>query len=145
MPRKKYCNVSCSTKALLPTRSLSRLGKAGSERQKEVMRARKGELHPLWIKDRTQVKRRFKESLSTFQYQEWRTRVFTRDNFKCRMLNTECSGTYLEAHHILRLRDYPELSYDINNGITLCKFHHPLGKEKETKLMPYLLSLLTQS
>jgi len=140
MPNKKFCNQVCVHKALPHNHTQ---GRKGSEKQKQMMRERTGEKHFAWIKDRTQVKRRFKESLSTAKYQEWRTKVFARDNFKCKMLNKDCSGKYIEAHHILRLKDYPELSYVITNGITLCKFHHPIGKEKETKLVSTFRKLLT--
>ena len=140
MPKKVYCSQVCYHKN---SSHITTLGKKGSELQKQGMRDRKGEKHPRWVLDRNKVKRRFKESLSTVQYQAWRTSVFTRDNYKCKMINSDCSGKYLEAHHILRLKDYPELSYEINNGITLCKFHHPLGKEKETKLISTFRRLLT--
>ena len=50
----------------------------------------------------------------------------------------------METHHILSWKDYPELHYQINNGITLCHAHHPRGKENEAKLSPYLQSLVAE-
>ena len=38
----------------------------------------------------------------------------------------------IRAHHILPWR-IVELRYNINNGITLCQFHHPHGDKKITK------------
>jgi len=44
-----------------------------------------------------------------------------------------------------RWRDYPELRYDVNNGITLCRFHHPLKWAEESRLAPYFISLIIQN
>lgn len=56
------------------------------------------------------------------QYVEWRKAVFTRDGFKCQM--DGCKGKRIQAHHILRWVDAPQLRYDVSNGITLCNYHH---------------------
>ena len=68
------------------------------------------------------------------EYKEWRMKVFTRDNFTCQ----ECGrkgGIYLNAHHLLPYRDYPDPQFSLNpkNGITLCVKCHRLtfGKEYE--------------
>lgn len=51
----------------------------------------------------------------------WKKLVLEKDNFKC----TSCDSiTALCAHHIKEWDDYPELRYDINNGITLCRKCH---------------------
>ena len=52
------------------------------------------------------------------EYKEWRLMVFGRDDFTCQ----ECGrcGCYLEAHHIKGFAEYPELRFDITNGITYC-------------------------
>jgi hypothetical protein len=75
------------------------------------------------------------------EYREWRTSVFKRDNWKCKMFNKDCNGM-LQAHHILRWSEYPELRYDINNGITLCIKHHPRKKNDEMQLTPYFRTLI---
>lgn len=56
------------------------------------------------------------------QYKEWRLMVFGRDNYTCQ--SCEERGVYLEAHHILPCRDFPEKIYDVDNGITLCQVCH---------------------
>jgi len=61
------------------------------------------------------------------KYQEWRSKVFERDNFTCQ----ECGkvGGSLNAHHIKTFKDYPSLRFDVSNGITLCeKCHKELHK-----------------
>jgi hypothetical protein len=97
----------------------------------------KGENNPLWKGGTT----RTKQSLFNPEYKLWRTSVFTRDNWKCKLKNSDCSSR-LESHHIFNWKDYPELRYVINNGITLCKFHHPLGREKEKRMIPIFQELL---
>lgn len=37
---------------------------------------------------------------------------------------------------------FPELRHDINNGITLCHFHHPRKREDEINLSPYFKELV---
>lgn len=103
----------------------------------------KGEKNPKWIHDRTQLKR-FNDTAKdrrSSAYGNWRKQVWLRDNFKCKIVNPDCKGR-LEAHHILSYTAYPELRYDINNGITLCHFHHPRKKIDEEKLSPYFKELI---
>lgn len=99
-----------------------------------------GEKHPKWIQDRSLLKRTDKKD--TQVYKEWRMSVYKRDNFKCKISNSDCNGR-IEAHHILPWRTHIELRYDINNGITLCHFHHPIKKSEEEKLSPYFMELIS--
>jgi hypothetical protein len=55
------------------------------------------------------------------EYIQWRKSVFERDGFKCR----DCGETkHLQAHHIKPWTGYPELRFDIDNGLTLCRDCH---------------------
>ncbi|KYK25696.1 hypothetical protein AYK26_07710 [Euryarchaeota archaeon SM23-78] len=58
----------------------------------------------------------------TKKYYEWRRNIFIRDKFMCQ----ECGKKhiYIEAHHIKDFVNYPELRFDINNGLTLCRECH---------------------
>lgn len=108
--------------------------------REKIRQANLGEKSPRWKGGI------YKKGHSTKEpkYKAWRTEVFSRDNFKCKLLNNECSGK-LEAHHLFNWVDYPELRYIINNGITLCHFHHPLGRKKEKQMIPIFQELLLVS
>ena len=68
-----------------------------------------------------------------FRYKEWREKVFKRDNYTCQ----ECGkrGGYLEAHHIKKLSKFPDIAYDINNGITYCLKCHIKNDEKRKRFI----------
>lgn len=72
----------------------------------------KGEKHWNWKGGIAKNKR------GDMAYKEWRTKVFTRDNWTCQTCRKR--GCYLEPHHIKSFAKYPELRYEIENGVTLC-------------------------
>jgi len=101
-----------------------------------------GEKHPMWKGGIENHKRQYKRNDPA--YQKWVRLVKYRDNNKCRINNKGCSG-YCEVHHILPVRDYPELMYNINNGITLCQAHHPRKRAEEKRLIPFFQGLVPVS
>lgn len=64
------------------------------------------------------------------RYKSWRKRVYARDKFRCQMPGCS-SGRSLNAHHIKRWADYPQLRYFAGNGITLCRACHERIKDRE--------------
>lgn len=98
--------------------------------------------NPNWITDRSKLKK--KEQRNDSAYRKWRYQVWVRDKWKCGIANIDCNGK-IEAHHILTWRDYPELRYQINNGITLCHAHHPRVRAEEKRLIPIFKELVTVS
>lgn len=101
----------------------------------------KGENNHMWIKDRNKLKIDREKAYDT-KYKYWMLEVKKRDNWKCKLLNKECFGK-LEAHHILSWKEYQELRYDINNGITLCHAHHPRKRAEEKRLIPIFQELVS--
>lgn len=63
-----------------------------------------------------------KDYRSTKEYGDWRTSVFERDDYTCKSCGQ--IGGKLEAHHIKTFNQYPELRFELSNGITLCKQCH---------------------
>jgi len=101
-----------------------------------------GANHPSWIKDRTKIKKQ--DERNNPNDKQWKYAVYKRDNFKCKIADKNCKGR-IEAHHILSWRDYPELRFNINNGITLCLAHHPRKRAEEKRLSPYFMELVSVS
>ena len=102
-----------------------------------------GENNPKWIADRSKLVVSEKKHLDG-RYREWMFSVKDRDGWKCKINNSDCKGR-LESHHILNWKDYPELRYEINNGITLCHAHHPTKRAEEKRLIPFFQGLVPVS
>ena len=83
----------------------------------------KGKNNPRYIDGRKQ------------KYNEWRKTIFERDNWTCQ----ECKkyACYLNVHHIKSQKNFPELRYELSNGVTLCyNCHtkkHPKGFRRGTE------------
>ena len=114
---KKYCCVKC--------------------RNLDYRKRMKGEGSSFWQGGKTEES---KLRRTRAKYKEWRLAVFTRDNFtcqKCEAKSKKGKRIYLEAHHIKSQSEYPELIYDIDNGMTLCHECHKktdnYGLKKKSK------------
>lgn len=99
--------------------------------------------HHRYIADRTKlaVLSNGEEYRNSSASREWGKQVKNRDKWTCRIADNNCDGR-LEAHHILPWSNFPELRYEVNNGITLCHFHHPRKRNDEVKLSPYFQELV---
>jgi hypothetical protein len=115
-------------------------GKPKTEEHKQKLR---GENNWRWNPDREEVRANNYER-SCAEYKWWSKAVKERDGNKCKINNKDCCGKVV-AHHILGYAQYPELRYEINNGITLCEFHHPTTRKKETEMVGYFNQLLAQT
>lgn len=115
------------------------------EQRKNYGQGWKGKFGPAHIRykiDRSSLKK--KELRNDPAYWGWRRDVNRRDDYKCRISNIDCNGR-IEVHHILSWREFPELRYNVNNGITLCQFHHPRKRNEEKRLIPVFQGLVSVS
>lgn len=71
----------------------------------------KGGITPIQIKIRTSKR-----------YQEWREKVFKRDNYTCQKCKKR--GGNMNAHHIKTFSENQELRFLLKNGITFCEKCH---------------------
>jgi 5-methylcytosine-specific restriction endonuclease McrA len=56
-------------------------------------------------------------------YEKWRKDVLKRDNYRCQMPSCKHKRN-LQVHHIRKWSSASALRFDIDNGITLCRFCH---------------------
>ena len=91
---------------------------AYKERILSTFRPPKGEEHWNWkggvSSDRVKI-------YNTPEYTSWRTEVFKRDKYQCRMCKTKGQ---LHAHHIVPWAADPSLGLAVTNGMTLCTSCH---------------------
>lgn len=102
--------------------SIALMGRTVSvENRKKISERQKGNKSHLWKGGISKLHKRIRASA---EFKKWRKKVFERDNYTCQ----ECKkrGGELHPHHIKSFTDYPELRFDINNGITLCRECHKL-------------------
>lgn len=103
--------------------SLKQKGKVGhpqpiSVRQK-LSEFFRGERNPHWQGGLTSLTEAIRHTL---EYRLWRTKVFERDSYTCRVCHWR--GGRLQPHHIKAFAHYPELRFNVDNGITLCSDCH---------------------
>ncbi len=78
------------------------------------------------------------------EYKEWKIAVLARDGGKCRLC--EKDGTInrkkLQIHHIIPYSIRPDLEFNIDNGVAICKKHHDLMRNKEDEWAEQLAKLI---
>ena len=89
--------------------------------KQKISLAHQGEKHRDWIDGRV------------FYLKQWRKNIKMRDNYTCLVCKKTANivgANNIHAHHIKPKKGYPELKYDINNGITLCSSCHKKYEHK---------------
>lgn len=112
----KFCSRGCYLKW--------QVGRPKSEAFKAYCRTRTGDKCPTWKGGITPERVRIRNSL---ELRSWREDVFARDGHTCQDCNAKSEKgktVYLHAHHLKSFAKYPELWFEITNGVTLCKKCH---------------------
>jgi len=99
------------------------------DKNKENKKIR-GEKHPNWKGGISPINLQIRQSL---EYKIWRRSVFERDNYTCQICGRK--GCYLHAHHLKPFAEFPDLRFDTDNGLTLCRECHRKGDNINIFLM----------
>lgn len=78
-----------------------------------------GENSSAWKGGRTPKNKKLRRSV---EFNVWRDLVFARDNWTCQKYKVR--GGKLHPHHIQNFAEYPELRFEVSNGITLSEKAH---------------------
>jgi hypothetical protein len=62
-----------------------------------------------------------KRDLTRDKQRKWAYNIFKRDNYTCQICGNRGK---LNAHHIKSWKNFPDLRFDINNGISVCEICH---------------------
>lgn len=118
-------------------------GRSHTDHSRRLMSVAKiGKKPPNWIPDRTKLK--FDPTRGGQQHSEWSMSVKGRDNWKCQLSDKNCSGR-IEAHHIYSWNEFPELRYQLSNGISLCHAHHPRRRDDERRMIPIFIKMVSNT
>lgn len=112
----KYCNKDIKT-----TKSVNKVYCSNKCRDLDYRQTHKGELSHFWQGGKTDERKKLQTSA---EYKQWRDAVFKRDNYTCQNCGKKTRD--LEAHHIKEQCRYPELIFEVSNGLTLCHKCHKL-------------------
>lgn len=97
----------------------ARKNMSAAQRKSGYMQYARGAMAPNWkggIASKNHVARTSKAFIV------WRESVFTRDNWTCQKCGAR--GVHLHPHHIKEFSRCPELRFEVDNGLTLCKECH---------------------
>lgn len=106
----------------------------GRKHSPKSIEKRCGEKNGNWKGGKTTL---IQKARNCYEYRQWRSDVYTRDNFTCQECGSNKGGS-LEAHHIVsfsslikkyNLKNIEEVKscveiWNINNGVTLCNSCH---------------------
>ena len=136
---KKFHKDNLNSPAYKAKQEKNRIKATGRKHTEETKIKLQGNNNALGAKRSKQTRKKISDTLSKKKgwvtnvnrlirasetYKQWRSDVFSRDNWTCQ--GCKEVGGELNAHHIKSWKDFPELRFNVDNGITLCKKCHKL-------------------
>lgn len=140
--RAKFCSIQCHNKSKIGRTAWNKglIGYLSGKNHHWYGKNNSKENNPSWKGGPDFWKKDNKRNDPA--YQSWRMKVWKRDDFRCVIADDNCNGR-IEAHHILSWKEYVELRYNVNNGITLCHAHHPKKRAEEKRLIPQFRGIVS--
>ena len=120
----KYCSRKCSrAKQVISPESYIKAAETkkkngyvhSPETREKLRQAFKGEKSHWWRGGVTEENYRLRRGS---RFKTWRKAVFSRDNWTCQ--SCKIRGGVLHPHHIKPFATFPDLRFEVYNGITLC-------------------------
>ena len=109
---KKFCSHTCYARS-----------RVGSIRPAHAVAKTRTANIAIWDGRRNESLRAWRKRVRmSSEWSEWRHAVFERDNYTCQKCGIR--GGKLHPHHIRSFVEYPELAFDVSNGLTLCEPCH---------------------
>lgn len=124
-----YCSMACSprVKAERVERTCEHCHKGFSVKLSRLLAGKVKGIYCSLSCQRESQKKPWGPAKSRPGIESWRRAVLSRDGHACQ----QCGATEaLRAHHVKPWADYPDLRYELANGLTLCDLchralHHP--------------------
>jgi hypothetical protein len=82
----------------------------------------RGERHHSWLPPELRKVTESEQIRQSAEYKDWRLSVWVRDKTKCQICGIRKDP--MVAHHLDGFNAFPEKRFDVDNGVTLCDFHH---------------------
>lgn len=109
------------------------MNKRLTKKEKLLRKRQRHKLSKVYLKK--QQKKEFYEKLKV-----WRQKIIERDNYSCQKccedlnkIDAEGFSSQKDVHHVISLssckKNYPDLLFDINNGLLLCPRCHKIAPD----------------
>jgi hypothetical protein len=123
-------DVTVETRKKLSLKSLGH--KLSLESRLKIKKSKIGKKNPNWKGGISDINKKIRTSMI---YRQWQNIIFKRDNYKCCICGKKSKN--LNGHHLCGFSEFPELRFNPDNGVTICKkchdyFHSIFGKQNIT-------------
>ena len=133
------CKCACGNECIVIGSSLisSNTRSCGCLNKERVIEAKSGKNNSNWkggVTPQNELIRKLPK------YNNWRSKVFKRDNYICQLCGKK-SEADIQAHHIYLFATHQSFRFELWNGITLCKKCHSKIRKKEHRFINQFLNI----